>query len=46
MHRGSLFKLLRRGGNKPLEPKLQRSGAQLGTMHADPGTMAAAVQPP
>lgn len=26
MHRGSLFKLLRKGGNRPLDPKLQRSG--------------------
>lgn len=26
MHRGSLFKLLRKGRNRPLDPKLQRSG--------------------
>lgn len=27
MARGSLFKLLRRGGNRPLEPRLTRSVA-------------------
>ena len=26
MHRGSLFKLLRRGGDRPLDPRMQRSG--------------------
>jgi serine/threonine protein kinase len=26
MHRGSLFKLLRRRGSRPLEPAMQRSG--------------------
>jgi hypothetical protein len=36
MHRGSLWALLRRGGNQPLEPRMQRSGARAAVLAGPP----------